>query len=115
MRTTGWAVRSLGSSFGNWLSHLLSPCLSTGFVHKLAAAINNFENGNKNAAGEESDCKCSREFVKLDDVNIGGSCGKWANAAYDWCFVDLKTCTDPHLFAAGRGLGLRLRVAWRGF
>ena len=55
---------------------------------------------------------CSGEFVKLDDEKIGVSCGNWAGAAYNWCFVNLKHCPDPHLFAMGREWGLSEDLFW---
>jgi hypothetical protein len=81
-------------------------------VHKLASAISNFEMSHSKIPEDSGDCQCTGEFVKLDDEKIGVDCGKWAGAVYDWCFVSLKHCPDPHLFAMGREWGLSEDLFW---
>ena len=81
-------------------------------AHKLASAISNFELSHMATSEEPGECQCSGEFVKLDDEKIGVSCGQWAGAVYDWCFVSLKSCPDPHLFAMGREWGLSEDLFW---
>jgi hypothetical protein len=81
-------------------------------AHKLASAISNFELSHTSSPDETGECQCTGEFVKLDDEKIGVECGQWAGAAYDWCFVSLKTCPDPHLFAMGREWDLSEDLFW---